>query len=124
MLHKPYIARQRARSTALCVTKHLLLPPTTSLQEASECLRKHTHRIKVENHRLRQELQELIDVTNALQQHKKRLERQYRNLLREHQFSQNLKQMRGSVFKGQTLTSELQLGELEPESEVFLPQLQ
>ena len=92
-------------------------------QEASECLKKHTQRIRVENQQLRKELQELINVTSALQLHKKRLEKQYCGLLREHQFSQNLKQIRGSVFRGTELNSDLQLGEAEQGSSTFLPQL-
>lgn len=92
------------------------------MQEASECLKKHTQQIKVENQQLSQELQELIEATNGLQLHKKRLEKQYRSLLREHQFSQNLKQLRGSVFRGGKLSSELELG-LEQGSDIALPQL-
>lgn len=77
----------------------------------------------MENQQLRRELQELIDVTSALQLHKKRLEKQYCGLLREHQFSQNLKQLRGSVFRGTELNSDLQLGDVEQETDAFLPQL-
>lgn len=118
-----YLLSTYTLSSNSCLERCLLC--TWLLQEASECLKKHNQRIQVENHRLRRELQELIEVTNALQLHKKRLERQYRNVIREHQFSQSLKQLRGSVFRGQELTADLdlQLGEYEPESEIGLPQL-
>lgn len=92
-------------------------------KEASQCLKKHTQRIRGENQQLRRELQELIDVTSALQLHKKQLEKQYCSLLREHQFSQNLKQIRGSVFRGTEVNSDLQLGGPEQGSDTFLPQL-
>lgn len=95
----------------------------THTQEASQCLKKHTQRIRGENQQLRRELQELIDVTSALQLHKKQLEKQYCSLLREHQFSQNLKQIRGSVFRGTEVNSDLQLGGPEQGSDTFLPQL-
>lgn len=75
----------------------------------------------MENHQLRQELQELIDVTNALQVQKKRLEKQYRCLLREHQFSQNLKQLRGAVFRGPDVSS--QLPGQESDDIIILPKL-
>jgi chromosome segregation ATPase len=69
-------------------------------QQASECLKKHTHEIKLENQRLRSELQQVIDATNDLQMQKKKLDKQYRSLLREHQFNQDLQRLRGSVFRG------------------------
>ena len=95
------------------------------MQEASDCLEKHTQRIRVENHKLRRELQELINHTSAMQLHKKRLENQYQSLLREHHFSQSLKQLRGSVFRGTEVGSQIHLGdhETEPDSFVTLPQL-
>lgn len=77
----------------------------------------------MENHKLRHELQELINATGAMQSHKKQLEKQYQSLLREHHFSQSLKQLRGSIFRGTEVGSQLQLGEAEPESFVALPQL-
>lgn len=69
-------------------------------QQATEYLQEHTSHIKTENQRLRKELQQLIDMTNDLQLQKKRLEKQYQTLLQEHQFNQDLKQLRGSVFRG------------------------
>ena len=109
------------------------------MQEASECLKKHTQHIRHENQQLRRELQELIEVTSSLQLHKKKLEKQYSNLLREHQFSQNLKQLRGSVFQqaggagagagigaGAAAASNVDLsmqGDFAQGSDAFLPQL-
>ena len=69
-------------------------------QQATECLKKHTLDIKLENQRLRSELQQIIEETNDLQLQKKRLDKQYRTLLREHQFNQDLQRLRGSVFRG------------------------
>lgn len=69
-------------------------------KQATECLKKHTLEIKLENQRLRSELQQIIEETNDLQLQKKRLDKQYRTLLREHQFNQDLQRLRGSVFKG------------------------
>ena len=69
-------------------------------QQATECLKKHTLDIKLENQRLRSELQQIIEETNDLQLQKKRLDKQYRTLLREHQFNQDLQRLRGSVFSG------------------------
>lgn len=69
-------------------------------QQAAECLKKHTHEIKLENQHLRSELQQIIDATNDLQLQKKKLDKQYHSLLREHQFNQDLQRLRGSVFRG------------------------
>ena len=91
------------------------------IQQAAEFLKRHTQHIKVENHQLRKELQDLIDVTNALQLQKKKLEKQYSDLLREHQFSQNLQMLRGSVFRGGEVGSQIDLGSVS--SDIGLPQL-
>ena len=71
-------------------------------QEVTEHLTEHTSLIKTENHRLRKELQDLIETTNDLQVQKKRLERQYQALLQEHQYNQSIQQLRGSVFRSNT----------------------
>ena len=55
--------------------------------------------MKSENHKLRSELQQLIETTNDLQLQKRRLEKQYRTLLQEQQASHNMQLLRGSVFK-------------------------
>ena len=69
------------------------------MQEASDHLKEHTQRIRTENQRLRSELQQLIESTNDLHFQKKRLEKQHQALLREHQYNQDLLQMRGSAFR-------------------------
>lgn len=95
-----------------------------SWQQASVCLAQHTKQIQVENRELRQNLQELIDVTTSLQLQKRRLEKQYSGLLREHQFSQNLQQLRGSVFRGPRTSTDLELGGDEQHtSEIGLPEI-
>ena len=75
-------------------------------QQASDCLKEHTQRIRTENHQLRSELQRLIETTNDLQLQKKHLEKQYQALLREHQYNQDLLQMRGSAFRNLEGSSE------------------
>ena len=42
-------------------------------QEASQCLTEHTHRIKLDNRRLRHQLLMLIQQTRALHEHKDKL---------------------------------------------------
>ena len=77
----------------------LIVKTINFLQQATECLKKHTYEIKMENQRLRSELQQIIEATNDLQSQKKKLDKQYRSLLREHQFNQDLQRLRGSVFR-------------------------
>lgn len=64
------------------------------LQEAIVCLTDHTNKIKLENRQLRHELLELIRKTRALQDHKRELEEQRRQLVREQQYSDDLKKLR------------------------------
>lgn len=78
---------------------YYIICPPFHLQQASECLKRHTHEIKLENQRLRSELQQIIDTTNDLQLQKKKLDKQYHSLLREHQFNEDLQRLRGSVFR-------------------------
>jgi len=72
-------------------------------KEAIMCLTEHTNKIKLENRHLRKELLELIHRTRALQEHKLELEEQKRQLLREQQYSSDLKKLRTTrqhkVFK-------------------------
>ncbi|XP_064406247.1 basal body-orientation factor 1-like [Halichondria panicea] len=68
-------------------------------KEVTEHLKEHTSYIKTENHRLRKELQDLIETTNSLQLQKKKLEKQYQKLLHEYQYNQGIQQLRGSVFR-------------------------
>lgn len=65
-------------------------------QEAKQCLDEHTHRIKDENRLLRKELLQLIRRTRALHEHRQELEEQHKTLLREVQYSRDLKKLRGS----------------------------
>ena len=59
-------------------------------------LEKCTQRVQLENHALRQELQQLIQMTQDLQRQKKVLEKQYVQLRREHQFTQDLRKLRAA----------------------------
>lgn len=74
------------------------------------CLTQHTNNIKLENRQLRKELLELIRKTRALQEHKLELEDQRRQLLREQQYSEDLKKLRQTrqhkVFKSFGLLGE------------------
>lgn len=65
-------------------------------QEAKQCLDEHTRRIKDENRLLRKELLQLIRRTRALHEHRQELEEQHKTLLREVQYSRDLKKLRGS----------------------------
>ena len=77
-------------------TKHLWLTLNIvcHFQEAISCLTDHTNKIKLENRQLRHELLELIRKTRALQDHKRELEEQRRQLTREQQYSEDLKKLR------------------------------
>ncbi len=72
-------------------------------------MERHTQAIKMENTELRRELKGLIELTSSLQQHKIRLEKQYKTLKHEHQFNYELNWLRGPVFRG-TGNSDLDLG--------------
>ncbi|XP_076458449.1 coiled-coil domain-containing protein 166-like [Babylonia areolata] len=63
-------------------------------KEAMQCLTDHTNHIKLENRELRQELLSLIQTTRALNEHQKELEEQRRQLLREQNYTQDLKKLR------------------------------
>ena len=65
-------------------------------QEAKQCLDEHTRKIKEENGVLRKELLQLIKRTRALHEHRRELEEQHKRLLRELQYSRDLKKLRGS----------------------------
>ena len=81
----------------------------TLLQQASESMERQTRTIKLENKELRRELKGLIELTNALQQQKTGLEKQYKSLKHEHQFNYELNWLRGPVFRGAG-SSDLDLG--------------
>lgn len=74
------------------------------------CLTDHTNKIKLENRQLRKELLELIRKTRALQEHKLELEDQRRQLMREQQYTGDLKKLRTTrqhkVFKSFGLLGE------------------
>jgi len=65
------------------------------IKEAIVCLNEHTERVRVENRVLRHELLALIRKSQALHVHKRQLEQQRVLLLREHQYAQDLKAIRG-----------------------------
>lgn len=67
-----------------------------SFQEAFQCLAEHTNHIKLENRELRKQLLELIRRTRALHEHRLELEDQRKQLLREQQYSHDLKMLRTS----------------------------
>ncbi|XP_071960781.1 coiled-coil domain-containing protein 166-like [Antedon mediterranea] len=73
-------------------------------REALICLQDHTNKIKQENRELRHELLKLIRRSRALQEHKTDLEEQKRQLLREKQYAEDLKQLR-NTRQHQVLTS-------------------
>ena len=60
------------------------------IQQAAKCLKDQTERIRRENHELRHQLVSLIQTTDELQSQKRKLEKQYKALLHEHQFNQEL----------------------------------
>ena len=60
------------------------------------CLTDHTNSIKLENRALRRELLELIKTTRAYQAHKRELEEQRKQLLREQQYANDLKKLRST----------------------------
>lgn len=65
-------------------------------KEAIQCLTEHTNAIKLENRNLRRELLELIKTTRAYQEHKRELEEQRKQLLREQQYAEDLKKLRNT----------------------------
>ncbi|CAH3021347.1 unnamed protein product [Porites evermanni] len=65
-------------------------------QATKQCLDEHTRKIKEENGVLRKELLQLIKRTRALHEHRRELEEQHKRLLRELQYSRDLKKLRGS----------------------------
>ncbi|XP_033752539.1 coiled-coil domain-containing protein 166-like [Pecten maximus] len=87
-------------------------------KEAIQCLTEHTNAIKLENRNLRRELLELIKTTRAYQEHKRELEEQRKQLLREQQYAEDLKKLRNTrqhkVLKTFGLVTE---GEPEEEHE-------
>ncbi|XP_078484944.1 coiled-coil domain-containing protein 166-like [Ciona intestinalis] len=64
-------------------------------KKAVLCLAEHADSIKQENRTLRAELLELIKKSRILNQHKKKLEDQKHELLREKQYSEDIRRLRG-----------------------------
>nr|CAB3228240.1 coiled-coil domain-containing protein 166-like [Phallusia mammillata] len=64
-------------------------------KKAVKCLGEHAESIKVENRALRAELLELINRSRILNQHRKELEEQRKDLLREKQYSEDIRRLRG-----------------------------
>ncbi|KAK3091742.1 hypothetical protein FSP39_022279 [Pinctada imbricata] len=65
-------------------------------KEAEKCLTDHTNKIKLDNRKLRRELQELIHMTRVYQAHQRDLEEQRKQLLREQQYAEDLKILRST----------------------------
>uniref|UniRef100_H3B5N6 Coiled-coil domain containing 166 n=1 Tax=Latimeria chalumnae TaxID=7897 RepID=H3B5N6_LATCH len=65
-----------------------------ALKEAARCLVEHTGQVKGENRHLRQELLHLIRRSHVLRTHHLELEEQHRQLLREYEYSEDLKRLR------------------------------
>ena len=74
-------------------------------------MQQHTKKIKQENKELRRELQDLIQLTSALQQQKARLEKQYKDLTHEQKFAQELDWLRAPMFSGLGEVEDLDLKE-------------
>ncbi|XP_060071782.1 coiled-coil domain-containing protein 166-like [Ylistrum balloti] len=92
-------------------------------KEAIQCLTDHTNAIKLENRNLRRELLELIKTTRAYQEHKRELEEQRKQLLREQQYSEDLKKLR-NTRQHKVLKSFGLVTEGEPVKEHQKPDLQ
>jgi len=71
-------------------------------KKAVKCLNEHASNIKLENRALRAELLELINKSRVLNTHKKELEEQRKELMREKQYSEDIHRLRGQKQK-QTL---------------------
>ena len=63
-------------------------------KEARQCLSENTHKIKIENQKLRKELLEFIQYTKALQAHKAKLEKQKHEIIHEISYAEDLKKLR------------------------------
>ncbi|XP_021351057.1 coiled-coil domain-containing protein 166-like [Mizuhopecten yessoensis] len=92
-------------------------------KEAIQCLTDHTNAIKTENRNLRRELLELIKTTRAYQEHKRELEEQRKQLLREQQYAEDLKKLR-NTRQHKVLKSFGLAAEGEPEDEHSKPALE
>lgn len=68
-------------------------------KKAVQCLNEHTTNIKQENRHLRAELLDLIRKSQVLNQHKQELEEQKKQLLREQQYSEDIRRLRGARQK-------------------------
>jgi len=68
-------------------------------KKAVKCLNEHASNIKLENRALRAELLELINKSRVLNSHKKELEEQRKELLREKQYSEDIHRLRGQRQK-------------------------
>lgn len=72
---------------------------TESNKKAVRCLNEHTTKIKHDNRSLRAELLELIRQSQVLNLHKQELENQKKQLLRETQYNEDIKRIRGARQK-------------------------
>ena len=64
-------------------------------KKAVKCLAEHADNIKQENRALRAELMQLIKRSRVLVEHKKELEEQKKELVREQQYSEDIRKLRG-----------------------------
>ncbi|XP_065443344.1 LOW QUALITY PROTEIN: coiled-coil domain-containing protein 166 [Chrysemys picta bellii] len=83
-LHEKAAFEQTSQQQGLCL-----------LQQAQEevvarCMQEHSHQVKCENQELRQELHQLIQRSRTLHLHKRRLEEQAQQLLRERCYMQDM----------------------------------
>lgn len=69
------------------------------------CLSEHTVRVKHENRQLRKELMLLIRKTQALHEHRHRLEEQRRQLLTERQYADDMKNIRTNKTQKAIMTA-------------------
>ena len=68
-------------------------------KKAVKCLAEHADSIKQENRALRAELMQLIKKSRVLVEHKKELEGQKKELIREQQYSEDIRKLRGERQK-------------------------
>ncbi|XP_026867321.2 coiled-coil domain-containing protein 121 isoform X1 [Electrophorus electricus] len=80
-------------------------------REASRCLLSHMQDVTQENHRLREELQQLIQRAHALHSHQEALQTQHRQLLLERE---HIQRMRNSTTDGGSNTKKISNEQLLP----------
>ena len=81
---------EEKRLFEVAMEDHIRTMADQANSQAAKCLKDQTERIRRENHELRHQLVSLIQTTDELQSQKRKLEKQYKALLHEHQFNQEL----------------------------------